>query len=137
MMGARNAKNAVQRRVAVIDDDRSVRMALCRLLRTADLDASAYGSAAEFLEALKVQAPDCLVLDLQMPGMNGLELQLHLAEISVLLPIIVITGHDDAAMRSMCMAAGASTYLSKPIDESELLMAIDRAISGAKRREVE
>jgi FixJ family two-component response regulator len=126
------SRPAAQSRVAVIDDDRSVRRALCRLLRAADLEAIAYESAAEFLETLKVRVPDCLVLDLQMPGMSGLELQQHLAEISVTLPIVVITGHDDATIRSMCMAAGASTYLSKPIDESELLAAINDAISREK-----
>jgi FixJ family two-component response regulator len=137
VMGGRNLDTAIPRYIAVIDDDRSVRIALCRLLRAADLDAKAYESASEFLKTLNADPPDCLVLDLQMPGMNGLELQQRLTEIGVLLPIVVITGHDDAAMQSMCMAAGASTYLSKPIDETELLTAIDKAIAnaGQKRRD--
>src|ERR1044072_8524282 len=80
-------------RIAIVDDDHSVRKALQRLLRSINLDADAYGSGREFLAALSGAMPDCLVLDLQMPEMNGLELQQQLAESGVRLPVVVITGH--------------------------------------------
>lgn len=121
---------SVRHRIAVVDDDHSVRKALQRLLRSVNLEADAYGSGREFLAALGGAKPDCLVLDLQMPEMNGLELQQHLAETGVRLPVIVITGHDEPGMRAQCMAAGASTYLRKPLDDKVLLAAIDDAIAA-------
>lgn len=125
---------STRHRIAVIDDDHSVRKALQRLLRSVNLDADAYGSGREFLDALDDARPDCLVLDLQMPEMNGLELQQHLAETGIRLPVVVITGHDEPGMRAQCMAAGASTYLRKPLDDQVLLEAIKRAIAAASRR---
>lgn len=124
---------STRHRIAVIDDDHSVRKALQRLLRSVNLDADAYGSGREFLDALGAARPDCLVLDLQMPEMNGLELQQHLAETGIHLPVVVITGHDEPGMRAQCMAAGASTYLRKPLDDQVLLEAIKRAIAAASR----
>ena len=129
------AEMSTRHRIAVVDDDRSVRRALQRLLRSVNLDADAYGSGREFLEALGDARPDCLVLDLQMPEMNGLELQQHLADTGIHLPVVVITGHDEPGMRAQCMAAGASTYLRKPLDDKVLLEAIDRAIATESRRE--
>jgi FixJ family two-component response regulator len=102
-------------------------------LRAADLDADAYASATDFLGAVRGNVPDCLVLDAQMPGMSGLELQQKLNDIGMSLPVVMITGHDDASMHAMCMAAGASTYLYKPLDDDRLLRAIDQAISDAPR----
>src|SRR5262249_44689180 len=75
--------------VAVVDDDRSVGVALCRLLRTAGVEAKAFESAADFLRSLQEREPDCLVLDVQMPGMNGLELQQRLKDLAVMLPVIM------------------------------------------------
>ena len=118
-------------RVAVVDDDHSVRRALRRLLRSADLDTEAYGSGHEFLDALAAAAPDCLVLDLQMPEMNGLELQQRLKDTGTRLPVVIVTGHDEPGMKARCMAAGVSAYLRKPIDGKALLEAIDRAIAEA------
>lgn len=117
-------------RIAVVDDNHSVRKALQRLLRSVNLDADAYGSGREFLDALGDARPDCLVLDLQMPEMNGFELQQHLAESGIHLPVVVITGHDEPGMRAQCMAAGASTYLRKPLDDKVLLDAINTAIAA-------
>jgi FixJ family two-component response regulator len=125
---------STRHRIAVVDDDHSVRKALQRLLRSVNLDADAYGSGREFLNALSDARPDCLVLDLQMPEMNGLELQQHLAETGIHLPVVVITGHDEPGMRAQCMAAGASTYLRKPLDDQVLLEAIKRAIAAAAQR---
>lgn len=121
---------SMRHRIAVIDDDHSVRKALQRLLRSVNLDADAYGSGREFLDACRDARPDCLVLDLQMPEMNGLELQQRLAETGIRLPVVVITGHDEPGMRAQCMAAGASTYLRKPLDDKVLLEAINKAIAS-------
>jgi FixJ family two-component response regulator len=118
-------------RIAVVDDDHSVRRALRRLLRSAGLDAEAYGSGREFLEALARTVPDCLVLDLQMPEMSGLELQQSLKDGGIRLPVVIVTGHDEPGMQARCMVAGASAYLRKPIDGKALLEAINRAIAEA------
>ena len=122
------------RYVAVVDDDRSVGIALCRLLRAAGIEAKAFESAASFLESLGEQLPDCLVLDVQMPGVNGLELQQRLKDIAVSLPVIMITGRDEASINAICMAMGASTYLRKPLNDDDLLDAVDRAIAGRALR---
>jgi FixJ family two-component response regulator len=78
--------------------------------------------------------PDCLVLDLRMPDMSGLELQRHLTHSGVDLPTVIITGHDEPGMQTECIAAGASRYLCKPLDDKALLAAIDNAIAGAHPR---
>jgi len=124
------------RYVAVVDDDRSVGVALCRLLRTAGFEAKAFESASDFLQSLQERQPDCLVLDVQMPGMNGLELQHRLKDIAVTLPIIMITGRDEASIHAICMAMGASSYLLKPLDDDDLLDAIDRATSKHSMRRI-
>ena len=121
----------LRRRIAVVDDDPSVCKALARLLRASDLDADAYGSAQQFLESLQTSAPDCLVLDLQMPEMNGLALQRELGRAGIRLPIVVITGHDEPGMQARCLAAGAAAYLRKPLEERTLLAAIEAAINPA------
>jgi FixJ family two-component response regulator len=126
--------DAKQSYIAVVDDDRSVGTALCRLLRAAGLRAEAFDSARGFLDALDARVPDCLVLDVQMPDMNGLELQQRLKDVAATLPIVMITGRDDASIRAICMAMGASTYLSKPLNDDDLLDAVGRAISGGAAR---
>jgi FixJ family two-component response regulator len=80
--------------------------------------------------------PDCVVLDVQMPGMNGLELQQRLKDIAVALPVIMITGRDEASIQAICMAMGASSYLRKPLNDDDLLDAVDRAIAGRSTRRV-
>lgn len=120
---------SASRRIAVVDDDHSVRKALKRFLRSFDLEAETYGSAGEFLDAAHQSIPDCLVLDLHMPGMNGLELQQRLTETGVSLPVVIITGHDEPGMRARCLAAGASSYLRKPLDDQALLQAIHQAMA--------
>ncbi|HYD07879.1 MAG TPA: response regulator [Reyranella sp.] len=122
------------RYVAVVDDDRSVGIALCRLLRTAGIEAKAFESADLFLASLRTQMPDCLVLDVQMPGMNGLELQQRLKDVAATLPVIMITGRDEASIHAICMAMGASSYLRKPLNDDDLLDAVERAIAGQVRR---
>jgi FixJ family two-component response regulator len=122
---------SARHRIAVVDDDHSVRKALCRLLRSVDLEVDSYGSGREFLDALKDALPDCLVLDLRMPDMNGLELKRHLTDRGIQVPTVIITGHDEPGMHAECMAAGVSRYLRKPLDDLALLEAIDRAIMDA------
>jgi FixJ family two-component response regulator len=114
--------------VFVVDDDHRVREALCSLIASVGLRVTAYGSAAEFLEAEKPDAPACLVLDLQLPGSSGLELQRELADGSGP-PIIFITGHGDIPSSVRAMKAGAIEFLSKPFGEEELLQAIDAALA--------
>jgi len=124
------------RYVAVVDDDRSVGVALCRLLRTAGIEAKAFESAELFLASLRVEMPDCLVLDVQMPGMNGLELQQRLKDIAATLPVIMITGRDEASIHAICMAMGASSYLRKPLNDDDLLDAVERAVAGHATRRI-
>src|SRR5262249_39303866 len=113
--------------VAIVDDDESVRKALKRLLRAANLNAETFASGQEFLAAVASSCPDCIVLDVHMPGMNGLDVQKRLIQESRRLPVVVITGHDEPQTRAQCLAAGATAYLRKPIDDQALLAAIYRA----------
>jgi FixJ family two-component response regulator len=114
--------------VFVVDDDHRVREALSSLIASAGLRVTAYGSAAEFLEAEKPDAPACLVLDLLLPGSSGLELQRELAD-GAGPPIIFITGHGDIPSSVRAMKAGAIEFLPKPFGDQELLQAIDAALT--------
>jgi FixJ family two-component response regulator len=121
-------------RVAIIDDDESVRRALRRLLRAANLDADAFASGRDFIDSLAAQVPDCVVLDVHMPGMNGLDVQLQLVRNGFRIPVVVITGHDEPQARAQCLAAGAAAYLRKPLDDVALLDAIRHAADAAGQR---
>jgi FixJ family two-component response regulator len=114
--------------VFLVDDDPRVREALCSLLSSVGLCVAAFGSAAEFLAFEKPDAPACLVLDLQLPDVSGLELQRELAG-GEAPPIIFITGHGDVPSSVRAMKAGAIEFLSKPFGEQELLQAIDAALA--------
>jgi FixJ family two-component response regulator len=114
--------------VFLVDDDPRVREALCSLISSVGLRVAAFGSAAEFLEFEKPDAPSCLILDLQLPDVNGLELQRELAG-GEAPPIVFITGHGDVPSSVRAMKAGAIEFLSKPFGEQELLQAIDAALS--------
>ena len=113
--------------VFIVDDDHRVREALASLISSVGLRVEGFGSAAEFLESEKPDAPACLVLDLQLPGTSGLELQQQLADGDAP-PIIFITGHGDIPSTVRAMKAGAIEFLSKPFDDEELLRAIHAAI---------
>ena len=110
--------------VAVVDDEESIRKSLRRLLSAADLDAAVYASGQEFLDGLRVRQPDCLVLDLQMPGLTGLEVQRALTAAGVRFPTIIITAHDEPEARARCLGAGVAAYLCKPLHDEMLLDAI-------------
>ena len=113
--------------VFVIDDDASVRKSLGRLLRSAGHSVETFSSAAEFLDCGHCDIAGCLVLDVRMPGTDGLELQERLAASSQHLPIVFITAHDDTQTKEQAMKAGAVAFLIKPFDESKLLGAIEQA----------
>lgn len=116
--------------VAVVDDEESVRKALRRLLRSAGMQVETFSSGQEFLNSLTSHQPDCLLLDLHMPGLTGLDVQCRLAAAKTRLPTIIITGHDQPGVANEALSAGASAYLTKPADERVLLEAITRAVSS-------
>lgn len=110
--------------IAVVDDEESIRKSLRRLFLAAQLDAVVFASGQEFLESLRTREPDCLVLDLQMPGLTGLEVQRILTASGARFPTIIITAHDEPETRARCLAAGAAAYLCKPLHDEMLLEAI-------------
>jgi FixJ family two-component response regulator len=114
--------------IAIVDDDTSVRRSLQRLIRSAGWKAEPFASAQEFLERCQTDAPSCLVLDLQLPDLNGLELQKRLAEAGLEIPIVFLTGHGNIPASVQAMKAGAVEFLTKPIDEQDLFRAIHEAI---------
>jgi FixJ family two-component response regulator len=117
--------------IAVVDDDPAVLKALSRLLRSHAYRAKTYGSGREFLTALPEGRPECLIVDLQMPDMNGLELRQHLVRSGVPIPTIVITADGDAGTRERCEAAGAAACLLKPLQDTALFAAID-SVTGRR-----
>lgn len=119
--------------VIIIDDDESFRTFLTRLVGTVGLKTVAYGSAEDFLAAKTPDGPTCLVLDVQMPGLSGLDLQRALAEGGRSLPIVFITGHGDIPMTVEAMKAGAVGFLSKPFRNQDLIDAVKEGV--AKDRE--
>ena len=124
--------------VFVVDDDASIRKALDSLIRSVGLTVQLFGSAQEFLQAKKPSVPSCLILDVRLPGISGLDFQRKLAESKIFIPIIFITGHGDIPMSVCAMKAGAVEFLTKPWREQDLLDAINVAIEGdAARRQQE
>jgi FixJ family two-component response regulator len=113
--------------IAIVDDDPSVLKALARLLGTRSFITRTYLSGPQFLASLSEGAPDCLIADLQMPEMTGLELQQNLTLKGIRIPTIIITAHDEAGMRERCESAGAIAYLSKPVHDTALFAAIGAA----------
>jgi FixJ family two-component response regulator len=113
--------------IYVIDDDESARMGLGRLLRSAGFQVEIFGSAQEFLDHGPVENGGLIILDMRMPGINGLELQKRLAAQGSKLPIIFITGFEDPRVRGVALKSGAIAFLQKPVDEQTLLDAIQAA----------
>jgi two-component system response regulator FixJ len=131
--------------VHVVDDDDALRHSLLFLLECDGIEARAYESALAFLERLPSMEPGCIVTDIRMPGMSGLELVAKLKEQGVPDPVIVITGHGDVPLAVEAMKAGVSDFLEKPFDDQQLLSAVRRALDAgrsiaaeeAERREIE
>jgi len=114
--------------VFVIDDDAGVRASIQGLLKSASLRSASFGTAEEFLRSKPPDGPSCLVLDVSLPGVNGLDLQRELADAGVRIPIIFITGHGDIPMSVRAMKSGAVEFLTKPFDDQDLLDAIQQAL---------
>jgi FixJ family two-component response regulator len=114
--------------VFVIDDDESLREALKSLIRSVGLRVETFASARDFLESSRPDLPACLILDVRMPGLSGLDLQRDLAEANIHIPIIFITGHGDIPMSVRAMKAGAVEFLTKPFRDQDLLDAIQQAL---------
>ena len=113
--------------VAIVDDEESVRKALRRLFRSADMDVETFASGRDFLDSLAKHRPDCVVLDLHMPGLTGRDVQQQLAQTQPALPVIIITGKDEPGVRESVLAAGAADYLLKPLNDHTLLAAVTSA----------
>ena len=123
--------------VYVVDDDRSIRDSLSNLIRSMGLNVQTFASAQEFLTSRRPEAPSCLVLDVQLPGLSGLDLQRELARDEVQIPIIFITGHGDIPMSVRAIKAGAVEFLTKPFRDQELLDAINAAIERSRAQRSE
>jgi FixJ family two-component response regulator len=118
--------------IAVVDDDASMRGALRNLLRSVGFRAATFASAEEFLQADQLQATACVIVDVRMPRMSGLELQQHLATTHCLIPLIFITAHGDEEARARALRAGAVDFLYKPFREDVLLKAIQSALQASQ-----
>jgi FixJ family two-component response regulator len=114
--------------VFVVDDDASIREALKNLLRSVGHEVETFGNAQEFLFSYRSDAPGCLILDVRLPGLSGLDVQLQLAEANVHLPIVFITGHGDIQMSVRAIKAGAVEFLTKPFRDQDLLDAVQQAV---------
>lgn len=119
--------------VAIVDDDPSVREGLQTLIRSAGWRTETFASAQDFLASPRVEAPSCLILDLQLPGLSGLDLQKRMAEGELEIPIVFLTGHGNIPASVQAMKAGAVEFLTKPVDEQELLQAIEEAVERDRR----
>jgi FixJ family two-component response regulator len=122
--------------IAIVDDDESVCRALKRLVRSLGMDADTFPSGRQFIELLEAMPSlrvDCVVLDVQMPGLNGLQVQEQLARSAHRIPVIFITAHDDSALREQALAAGALAFLRKPFNDELLIKILDVALNSEGR----
>jgi FixJ family two-component response regulator len=120
--------------VFVVDDDASMREALIRLFDSVQLRVNAFESAREFLQSQRPNAPGCLVLDVRLPGLSGLDFQAELTKANVRIPIVFITGHGDIPMTVRAMKAGAVDFLTKPFRDQDMLDAVATAIERDQQR---
>jgi FixJ family two-component response regulator len=126
---------AVDPAVHIVDDDEGLRVALESLFRSIGYQVHLYSNTAEFLQSGRVRSAGCLVLDIRLPGMNGLDFQKYLADTGITMPVIIMTGHGDIPMSVRGMKAGAVDFLAKPFREQDILDAVAAAIEsdGVKR----
>ena len=120
--------------IAIIDDDASVGRALARLIKAHSYSVQVYRSARDFLDALKTGTPACVIVDLQMEEMTGLQLVHHLGDMGLRIPTIFVTARDEPSMQHSCEASGAVAFLLKPVMSEPLLAAISTALSGSANR---
>ena len=118
----------IRQTIFVVDDDEAVRQSLALLIRSMGLEAEVFESAAAFLEAYDAPRSGCLLLDIRMPGMSGLELQEELQRRAIDLPVIFITGHGDVAMAVRAMKSGAVDFIEKPFNDQQLLDRINQSL---------
>jgi two-component system response regulator FixJ len=115
--------------ISIVDDEEAVRRSLGRLLRSNGFEVRTFASGRELLDSLEKGCPECVILDLHLPEISGLEVQEQLSREKPLLPVILITGRDDPGLSERALAAGAAAYLKKPLDEEALLAAITSAVA--------
>jgi len=130
--------NKTKPRIAIVDDDESVCRAVQRLIRSLAMDAETFSSGQQlldFLEAMPSFQPDCLILDVQMPGMNGIEVQDRLAMSGKTIPVIFITAHDEVGVREKALAKGAVAFLRKPFDDELLIKTLREALKRSATRQ--
>jgi FixJ family two-component response regulator len=123
--------------VHIIDDDQSLRLALDSLFRSVGLATSLYESTGQFLNGKRKDLPGCLVLDIRLPGMSGLDFQAQLGQLDIDIPVILMTGHGDIQMSVRAMKAGAVDFLTKPFRDQDLLDAVTSAIERDRNRRAE
>ena len=114
--------------VAIVDDDADVRIALMRLLSSAGFATETFASGVDFVHSVATHVPACVVLDLHMPGLSGFEVQQELVEHHPDVPVVILTGHDTAEAKRRALSLGAKAYLSKPVDDEALLLAISQTL---------
>ena len=119
--------------IAIVDDDASAREGLQSLIRSAGWRVETFVSAQEFLGRRGAEAPSCLILDLQLPGLSGLDLQRRMADVGLEIPIVFLTGHGDIPASVRAMKAGAVEFLTKPFDEQKLFQAVQEAVERDRR----
>jgi FixJ family two-component response regulator len=129
-----NEKNELQQIVFVVDDDPSMQTALRYLFESMDLPVKVFGSSAELLQSKLPEIASCLVLDIRLPGVSGLEFQDVLTKAGIHIPIIFITGHGDIPMSVKAMKAGAVDFLTKPFRDQDMLDAVTRALDQDRKR---
>jgi FixJ family two-component response regulator len=129
-----NQKNELQQIVLVVDDDQSMRVALTYLFQSMNLQVKVFSSAAELLQSKLPDMACCLVLDIRLPGVNGLEFQDNLAKTGIHIPIVFMTGHGDIPMSVKAMKAGAVDFLTKPFRDQDMLDAVTRALDQARQK---
>jgi FixJ family two-component response regulator len=120
--------------VFVVDDDPSMRVALTNLFRSMDLGVEVFGSASDLLKTKLPDVVSCLVLDIRLPGVSGLDFQARMAEAGIRIPIVFMTGHGDIPMSVRAMKAGAVDFLTKPFRDQDMLDAVTRAIERDRKR---
>ncbi len=129
-----NASTVPSQVVYIVDDDADIRDALALLMRSAGLSAASFPSARDFLARVTPRDSGCLVLDIRMPGMSGIELQAEMQKRRIELPIIFLTGHGDVPLAVKAMKAGAADFIQKPLEEHRLVMAVSQALKDDAAR---